>query len=156
MTRQHHYKVTIKWTGNKGKGTTDYRSFGREHTISINEKPDILGSSDPAFLGDKTKHNPEDLLVSSLSTCHMLWYLHLCSEAGVVVTEYSDNATGIMVNEYSGSGHFTEVILNPIVVVTEQSMIEKANELHKKVNEFCFVANSVNFPVRHQPTAVTK
>ena len=156
MTRQHHYKVTIKWTGNKGKGTKDYRSFGREHTISINEKPDILGSSDPAFLGDKTKHNPEDLLVSSLSTCHMLWYLHLCSEAGVVVTEYSDNATGIMVNEHNGSGHFTEVILNPIVVVTEQSMIEKANELHKKANEFCFVANSVNFPVRHQPTAITK
>ena len=102
MTRQHHYKVTIKWTGNKGKGTKDYRSFGREHTISINEKPDILGSSDPAFLGDKTKHNPEDLLVSSLSTCHMLWYLHLCSETGVVVTEYSDNATGIMVNEHNG------------------------------------------------------
>lgn len=156
MTRQHDYKATIKWTGNKGKGTTGYRFFGREHTISIDEKPDILGSSDPAFLGDKTKHNPEDLLVSSLSTCHMLWYLHLCSEAGVVVTEYSDNATGIMVDEYNGSGHFTVVTLNPIVVVTEQSMIEKANELHKKANEFCFIANSVNFPVRHQPIARTK
>lgn len=156
MAKQHHYEATITWTGNKGKGTTHYHAFGREYAISIDHKPDILGSSDPAFLGDKTRHNPEDLFVSSLSTCHMLWYLHLCSEAGVIVTEYSDKATGIMVEENNGSGRFTEVTLNPIVVVTEQVMIDKANELHKKANEFCFLANSVNFPVQHQATARIK
>lgn len=156
MSRNHQYKATVTWTGNKGEGTSNYRSFGREHTISIGEKPDILGSSDPAFLGDTTRHNPEDLLVSSIASCHMLWYLHLCAEAGVVVTEYSDQATGIMVEEKNGSGHFTEVTLHPLVVVTEQSMIEQANMLHKKANEMCFIANSVNFPVKHQPTAKTK
>lgn len=156
MATQHHYNATIQWTGNKGEGTANYRVFDRDHTISIDNKADIWGSSDPAFRGDKTKHNPEDLLVASLSACHMLWYLHLCTEAGIIVTDYTDNATGTMTETPNGSGHFTEVILNPIVTITQQSMIEKANDLHKKANEFCFIANSVNFPVRHNPTAKTK
>lgn len=155
MAGQHHYKATIKWTGNKGAGTTSYRAYEREHTISIDNKPDISGSSDPAFRGDKTRHNPEDLLVSSLSACHMLWYLHLCADNGVVVVDYSDNATGTMQETEDGGGHFTEVTLNPVVTVTDKSMIDKANELHKKANELCFIANSVNFPVRHQPTTIT-
>jgi len=156
MARQHHYKATIKWTGNKGEGTANYRSYEREHTISINNKLDILGSSDPAFRGDPSKHNPEDLLVSSLSSCHMLWYLHLCTESEVIVTEYIDNATGIMIETPNGGGHFIEVTLNPLVVVAEESMIDKANELHKKANELCFIANSVNFPINHKPSAITK
>lgn len=153
MSRQHHYKATIKWTGNNGKGTDNYKNYERSHLIVIENKPEILGSSDPAFRGDKTKHNPEDLLVSSLSSCHMLWYLHLCSEAGVIVTDYIDNSTGIMVETSNGGGKFTEVTLNPIVMVSEPHMIDKANELHKKANELCFIANSVNFPVKHNPTA---
>jgi organic hydroperoxide reductase OsmC/OhrA len=155
MKGQHLYKATIKWTGNKGEGTANYKAYEREHIVSIENKADIIGSSDPAFRGDKTKHNPEELLVSSLSACHMLWYLHLCSEAGIIVTDYLDNATGIMTETSNGSGHFTEVTLNPTVTVADQSMISKANELHKKANELCFIANSVNFPVRHQPTAIT-
>lgn len=153
MQGQHHYNATIKWTGNKGTGTDNYRNYERSHIISIDNKSEILGSSDPAFRGDKTKHNPEDLLVSSLSGCHMLVYLHLCSVAGVIVTDYIDNATGIMIETSNGGGQFTEVTLNPIVTVTEQRMVDKANELHKKANELCFIANSVNFPVRHNPTA---
>jgi organic hydroperoxide reductase OsmC/OhrA len=152
MLGHHLYKATIKWTGNKGTGTDNYRNYERSYQIISENKSDILGSSDPAFRGDKTKHNPEDLLVSSLSACHMLWYLHLCSEAGVIVIDYTDNATGIMVETSNGGGKFTEVTLNPIVIVTENSMIDKANELHIKANELCFIANSVNFPVRHNPT----
>ena len=155
MKGQHHYKATIKWTGNKGEGTANYKAYEREHIVSIENKADIIGSSDPAFRGDKTKHNPEEFLVASLSACHMLWYLHLCSEAGIIVTGYSDNATGIMTETANGSGHFTEVTLNPTVTVADQSMIDKANELHKKANELCFIANSVNFPIRHHPTAIT-
>lgn len=156
MKKPHHYSATIKWTGNKGTGTDNYRNYERSHQIIIENKLVILGSSDPAYRGDKTKHNPEDLLVSSLSACHMLWYLHLCSEAGLIVLDYTDNATGVMIETSNGGGQFTEVILNPIVIVTENSMVEKANELHKKANELCFIANSVNFPVRHNPTAMTK
>jgi organic hydroperoxide reductase OsmC/OhrA len=156
MQGQHYYNATIKWTGNKGTGTDNYKNYDRSHQIIIENKLDILGSSDPAFRGDKTKHNPEELLVSSLSACHMLWYLHLCSEAGLIVLDYTDNATGVMVETSNGGGQFTEVILNPIVIVTENSMVDKANELHKKANELCFIANSVNFPVRHNPTAMTK
>jgi organic hydroperoxide reductase OsmC/OhrA len=154
MNGQHHYKTTIRWTGNKGTGTDNYRNYERSHQITIENKSDILGSSDPAFRGDRTKHNPEDLLVSSLSACHMLWYLHLCSEAGVIVVDYIDNATGIMHETSNGGGHFTEVTLNPIVTVTECTMIEKANELHKKANELCFIANSVNFPIHHKPKTI--
>lgn len=156
MNGQHHYKASIKWTGNKGTGTDNYRNYERSYQIVIENKVDISGSSDPAFRGDKTKHNPEDLLVSSLSSCHMLWYLHLCSEAGVIVTDYIDNATGIMIETSNGGGQFKEVTLNPIVTVTELQMVDKANELHKKANELCFIANSVNFPVFHRPTTKTK
>ncbi len=156
MQGQHHYKATIRWTGNKGTGTENYRSYDRSHQIIIENKSDILGSSDPAFRGDKTKHNPEELLVASLSACHMLWYLHLCSEAGLIVLDYTDMATGVMVDTSDGGGRFAEVILNPIVIVSEKAMVDKANELHKKANELCFIANSVNFPVRHNPTALTK
>lgn len=156
MRKQHHYNTTIKWTGNKGQGTNNYRSYERSHTITIDGKQDISASSDPVFRGDKTKHNPEDLLLSSLSACHMLWYLHLCSEAGVIVTDYADNAMGTMTETANGGGHFTEVTLHPTVTVKEPSMIDKANELHKKANELCFIANSVNFPVHHQPTCIVK
>lgn len=151
MNGQHTYNVIVKWTGNTGTGTTGYKAYERNHTIIIADKADILGSSDPAFRGDKTRHNPEDMLVSSLSSCHMLWYLHLCAEAGVVVVDYTDRATGLMVETATGGGHFKEVTLHPEVTVTEVSMIDKANELHQKAHELCFIANSVNFPVRHQP-----
>jgi organic hydroperoxide reductase OsmC/OhrA len=152
MNKEHHYEVTIKWTGNKDTGTDNYRNYERSHEIKVENKALILASSDPAFRGDKTKHNPEDLLVSSLSSCHMLWYLHLCSEAGVSVIDYSDNATGILIETSNNGGHFSEVTLNPIVTVTDKTMIEKAIELHKKANKLCFIANSVNFPVHHNPT----
>ncbi|MEH0152921.1 OsmC family protein [Limibacter armeniacum] len=154
MNREHKYSSNIQWTGNKGEGTLNYSAFERSYTISTENKPDILGSSDPSFKGDNTKYNPEELLLTSIAACHMLWYLHLCSEAGVVVVNYVDHPTGTMVETIGGSGHFSEVILNPIVKVSKYSMIEKANELHKKANELCFIANSVNFKVAHQPTCI--
>ncbi|WP_345990376.1 OsmC family protein [Chryseobacterium sp. Chry.R1] len=156
MNKEHHYSTSIEWTGNKGTGTSGYRNYGRSYTISIENKVTIDGSSDPAFRGDKTKHNPEELFLASLSSCHMLWYLHFCSEAGVILTEYTDKATGIMAETANGSGHFTEVTLHPEIIVTDKSMIEKAVELHQKANEFCFIANSVNFKVKHSPTVQVK
>ena len=150
----HHYKTTITWTGNKGSGTSDYRAYERSHTIEVDNKTPIAGSSDPAFRGDKTKHNPEDLFVASLSACHMLFYLHLCATEGVIVTAYIDNAVGTMVETTDGGGHFTEVRLNPLVTVSEALMIAKANELHHKAHELCFIARSCNFPVTHFPTCV--
>jgi organic hydroperoxide reductase OsmC/OhrA len=148
----HHYKTTLSWTGNTGSGTSDYQSYGRNHIISVDQKNDISGSSDPGFRGDKTKHNPEELLVASLSACHMLWYLHLCSINGVVVTAYTDQANGKMKETDNGGGHFTEVTLHPTVTVNDETMIDKATKLHQKANELCFIANSVNFPVHHKPT----
>ncbi|KPE50269.1 OsmC family protein [Chryseobacterium indologenes] len=156
MNREHHYKATIHWTGNKGTGTDNYRNYERSHTIEIENKSPIEGSSDPAFRGDKTKHNPEELFLSSLSSCHMLWYLHFCAEDGIIVTDYTDEATGIMTETPDGSGHFTSVTLHPTVTVAEESMIERAKELHHKANQFCFIANSVNFPVQHIPVVLIK
>ncbi|SMC82064.1 OsmC family protein [Chryseobacterium sp. YR221] len=156
MNKEHHYKTIIQWTGNKGTGTSGYRDYERSHTISAENKPDIEGSSDPSFRGDKKKYNPEEIFLSSLSSCHMLWYLHFCSEAGVIVIDYTDQATGIMAETSNGSGHFTEVTLYPTVIVAEESMIEKAAQLHHKANEYCFIANSVNFPVKHIPTTLIK
>lgn len=154
--KKHHYTTTIQWTGNKGSGTSGYRDYERSHLISVENKIDIEGSSDPAFRGDQTKHNPEEMFLSSISSCHMLWYLHFCSEAGIVVIDYIDKATGIMEETSNGSGHFTEVTLHPTVMVSEEYMVEKAKELHHKANEFCFIANSVNFAVKHIPTMLVK
>jgi organic hydroperoxide reductase OsmC/OhrA len=156
MSKQHNYNLTVKWTGNTGTGTLNYAAFERSHSIIVENKIDILGSSDPAFRGDKTKHNPEDLLLASISSCHMLWYLHLCATAGIIVTDYIDNATGTMIETLNGGGKFIEVKLNPTVTITDILLLEKANELHKKANELCFVANSLNFPVHHKPTCVIK
>ncbi|MGZ3752240.1 MAG: OsmC family protein [Mucilaginibacter sp.] len=156
MDKSHHYNLTIKWTGNRGTGTSNYRAYERSHSIKAEHKAEIEASSDPSFRGDKTRYNPEELLVASLSSCHMLWYLHVCSEAGVIVTDYVDHATGKMAETANGSGYFEEVTLNPAVTVLETSMIAKANELHHKANEFCFIANSVNFPVNHNPTCIVE
>lgn len=154
MKKQHTYNAAIKWTGNKGQGTRDYLSYERNYTVVIDGKQDILCSSDPAFQGDKTKHNPEELFLASIASCHMLWYLHLCSDAGVVVIHYSDNVTGTLQEAEDGSGYFTEVILYPDVTVSDKAMIDTANNLHKKANELCFIANSCNFPIHHQPTCI--
>lgn len=150
--KQHSYQTTLTWTGNKGTGTSDYRAYERSHTLVATAKPEILGSSDPAFRGDKSKYNPEELLVASLSACHMLQYLHLCAVAGVVVVAYEDDASGAMEETADGGGHFTEVILHPHVTVADPGMVQKANELHHQASKLCFIASSCNFPVRHQPT----
>lgn len=152
MTKEHQYKAKVEWTGNSGQGTSGYKSYERSHIISVENKPDIPASSDPAFRGDSTRYNPEELLVASLASCHMLWYLHLCAEAGVVVVAYSDRATGTMIETNDGGGRFKEVILNPVVTVKDEKMIEKASGLHTRANELCFIANSVSFPVHHHPT----
>ena len=149
MHPNHNYKLTLKWTGNKGTGTSGYRAYDRNHEILIEGKTTLLGSADPTFHGDKTVHNPEDLLLASLSACHMMSYLHVCVKAGIVVTNYIDNATGIMVVNNDGSGRFIEVTLNPVVTITDESQLAKANELHTEANKLCFIANSVNFPVKH-------
>jgi organic hydroperoxide reductase OsmC/OhrA len=150
--KNHQYKATITWTGNLGQGTSTYRAYQRSHTINVEGKPEILGSSDPAFRGDPARYNPEELLLASVSTCHMLSYLHLCAVAGVVVVNYVDAATGVMEESSDGSGRFTEVTLYPTVMVINTSMIDKANELHHAANKLCFIANSCNFPILHQPS----
>ena len=148
MAKGHHYSLTMEWTGNIGEGTRDYKSYDRSYQIKSEFKPDIAGSSDPAFRGDKTKYNPEELLLASLSSCHMLWFLHLCSESDIIVLEYRDQPSGVMTEDLQG-GKFSKVTLNPIVKVKLASMIDKAKHLHNKAHELCYIANSVNFPVLH-------
>ncbi|WP_369431962.1 OsmC family protein [Glycomyces amatae] len=149
--REHHYDVTVRWTGDTGKGTARYLEYGRDHDITAPGKPLIKGSADPAFLGQSERWNPEDLLVASLAECHMLTYLALCARERIVVTAYEDRATGTMTEEGGASGRFTEVVLAPVVVVTDAAKAERAAELHHDANKTCFIANSVNFPVRHEP-----
>ncbi|MBF8189847.1 OsmC family protein [Nonomuraea sp. K274] len=151
MARQHTYPVVVTWTGDKGTGTSGYRDYGRDHDLSADGPPPIAGSSDPAFRGDPSRWNPEQLVVGALSQCHMLSYLHKCAMAGVVVTAYADHATGTMTETRDG-GHFTEVILRPTVTVRSPEMAEAALKLHADAHDACFVATSVNFPVRHEPT----
>lgn len=152
--KQHEYVVKVVWTGNKGSGTKSYRGYERSHDISADGKSTIVGSSDPAFRGDSGRWNPEDLLVASLSACHQLWYLTLCSQAGIVVTAYEDAAEGSMVEEVDGAGQFTSVVLRPRVTISAASDEVTAIELHREAHRMCFIARSVNFPVTNSPTII--
>lgn len=145
--KTHAYRTTLYWNAHDGEGTTNYRSYRRDFTISSGDKSHIHGSSDPAFRGDASRYNPEELLVASLSSCHMLWYLHLCATNGIVVTEYRDDASGEMRENGDGSGEFVKVVLRPDVTLREGSDEAKARELHHRAHELCFIARSVNFPV---------
>ena len=147
----HYYNIEVHWTGNEGTGTSGYRKYGRNHIVKVNGKEDILLSADPAFRGDSKCYNPEELLLTSLASCHMLWYLHFCAVEGVVVIGYVDSTTGKMIEEKSGKGKFESVTLQPSVVVQHDEMIDKAIALHQKAHEYCFIANSVNFKLTCDP-----
>ena len=155
MARTHTYETVLTWTGNQGSGTSGYREYSRDHVVTADGRPTLDGSSDPAFHGAPDRWNPEQLLVVALSQCHMLWYLSLCAKAGVVVTTYVDPATGTMA-ESGGTGQFTEVVLRPRITVTEPAMVETATRLHADAHRACFIANSVNFPIRHEPTVAVE
>ncbi len=150
MAPEHRYVATVLWTGNEGVGTKDYHAYRRDHVIRVEGKPDILGTSGLAQGSDPTHYNPDELLVASLSSCHMLWYLHLASEAGVVVVAYEDRAEGTMVIERNGGGRFTSAVLHPHVRIVAGE-VERARALHEEAHRRCFVANSVNFPVEVAP-----
>ncbi len=149
--KNHSYSTRTEWNGNLGVGTTDYRAYSRDHVLSAAGRPDLLGSSDPAFRGDATRWNPEDLLVASLSSCHMLWYLHLCAQAKITVLAYRDDAMATMAEDEGGGGRFTEAVLRPVVTIAAGCDAERATALHGEAHRFCFIANSVNFPVTIEP-----
>jgi organic hydroperoxide reductase OsmC/OhrA len=153
--KNHRYETRVAWTGNLGQGTSGYRSYLRNHEVSAAGKPVVLASSDPAFRGDPARYNPEELLVASLSACHMLSYLHLCAVNGVVVVAYADDAFGLMEETADGGGLFTEVTLRPAVTISADSDAGKAMSLHEDAHRLCFIANSVKFPVRHEPRIMT-
>lgn len=146
----HRYPAHLVWEGNRGEGTADYATYGREHVVRIAGKPDLAASADPAFRGDPERHNPEDLLVAALSSCHMLSYLALCARTRIVVTAYEDRAEGTMREDGRGGGRFVEVVLRPVVTIANEGQRAKAEALHARARELCFIASSCNFPVRHE------
>jgi organic hydroperoxide reductase OsmC/OhrA len=154
--REHRYVVSVSWTGNRGSGTSGYRDYARDCEIVADGKPTIPASADPAFRGDRSRWNPEELLVASLSACHKLSYLHLAAAAGIVVTAYTDRAEGAMEITPAGAGRFKSVVLHPAVTVKAGSDIERARALHERAHEMCFIANSVNFPVECEPEIRTE
>ncbi len=151
----HRYTATITWTGNSGQGTTKRGDHSRDHEIAVKGKPGIAGSSDPGFRGDSARHNPEDLLVASLSACHMLWYLSLCGKADIAVMDYIDRAEGTMIEDATGGGRFASVVLKPEITLAPGADQNGADALHHEAHEKCFVSQSVNFPVTVEATYQT-
>jgi organic hydroperoxide reductase OsmC/OhrA len=147
MMKHHNYDVRIEWTGNDGEGTKTYKGYRRDHTITVEGKPPIQASSDPSFRGDRSRYNPEELLVASLSSCHMLWYLHLCAIKHVTVLEYRDAASGVLEESGDGSGEFVRVVLRPAVKISAGDDRALASALHHEAHRLCFIARSVKFPV---------
>ncbi len=150
MSREHAYRATLTWEGNLGDGTSTYQGYGRRWKVSIPGKPDLVGSADPAYQGEPERHNPEDLLLASLSACHMLTYLALCARARISVVSYVDEASGVMQTTPDGGGRFVSVTLRPRVGITDPSQVALAEQLHAKAHELCFIAASVSFPVGHE------
>jgi organic hydroperoxide reductase OsmC/OhrA len=151
MPKTHHYEVTVTWTGDTGSGTSSYRAYERAHDVEAAGKPPIAGSADPSFRGDPARWNPEELLVASLSQCHMLSFLSLCALEGIAVTGYVDRPRGTMIETPGGGGRFEEVVLRPEVALADPARAGEAARLHARAHEVCFIAASVNFPVRHEP-----
>ncbi len=150
MTKDHHYQIKTEWTGNRGSGTLDYRAYSRDHLVSAPGKTEaIKASSDPSFRGDKKRYNPEELFLAALSSCHMLWYLHLASASGITVLEYIDQAEGTMSEDEDGGGRFTTVTLRPHIVIAQAASIEAARQLHHAAGEKCFIANSVTVKISY-------
>lgn len=154
MNGVHQYAVQLAWTGNRGTGTSHYRAYGREHTISAAGKHTIAGSADPTFHGNADRWNPEELLLSALSQCHMLSYLHVATRHGVTVVAYTDDAVGTMEQTTDGGGHFTSATLRPRVTISDATQLELAESLHAEASRQCFIAASVNFPVGHEYVTV--
>ncbi len=152
----HTYSVKVDWTGAGEAGTSSYTSYDRDHVVYLGDKPPLPGSADPSFRGDADRYSPEELFVASLSQCHMLWFLHRAAIAGVVVTGYHDRATGTMRVETAGAGQFTEVTLHPQVTVRDEVSDEQIADLHQQAHDHCFIARSVNFPVRHLPLTTAR
>ena len=152
MAREHTYSVELDWTGNAGSGTSSYSAYSRDHELRAAGKPPIPGSADPGFRGDPARWNPEELLVASLAACHQLWYLHLCAIAGIVVESYSDRASSVMVEEDAGAGQFAGVTLRPHARLAPGADEQEARRLHQEAARRCFIARSVSFPVRHEPS----
>ena len=151
MARTHAYRVRLDWTGNQGRGTASPGSYSRAHVIRAPGKPPIAGSSDPAFRGDTTCWNPEELLLASLSACHQLWYLGLCAGSGIVVTAHGDEPEGTMSEEADGGGRFTAVVLRPRVTLAPGSDAGAAEAPHRTAHARCLIARSVNFAVSCEP-----
>ncbi|MGH8860240.1 MAG: OsmC family protein [Jatrophihabitantaceae bacterium] len=150
MPKQHRYAVTVEWTGNRGDGTASYRSYDREHEITAEHTAPILASADPAFRGNPSRWNPEQLLLAAASQCHLLAYLHQAATNGVVVSAYVDHPSAVMTEDGADGGRFTEITLYPLVTVTDASMVDTAQGLHEAAGRTCFIANSLNLPVRHE------
>ncbi|HET6488060.1 MAG TPA: OsmC family protein [Spirochaetia bacterium] len=154
MSHPHTYQAALTWEGNLGQGTSTYQAYSRLWRVRFTGKPDLLGSADPTYRGETDKHNPEDLLVASLSSCHMLTWLALCARNKITVVSYVDNATGVMETTPDGGGRFVSVTLNPKAEITDGAQKELAERLHQKAHELCFIAASVNFPVHHAAEVV--
>ncbi len=149
--KQHIYRVSVEWIGNRGSGTSTHAGYSRDHIIEAGLKPRIEGSSDPAFRGDPARWNPEELLLASISACHELWYLGLCAQAGISVLTYCDAAEATMVEERGGAGRFVHAVLRPRITLAPGGDIERARRLHHDAHAQCFIANSVNFPIDCEP-----
>ncbi|SEC06067.1 Organic hydroperoxide reductase OsmC/OhrA [Paramicrobacterium humi] len=152
MLGRHSYRVGIEWTGNRGSGTSGYRDYGRQLVVRADGKHDIAASADRTFHGDADRWNPEEMLLTALAQCHMLSYLHAAVRGGVLVTAYTDEPTGTLQEDGKGGGAFTEVVLRPVVTIADASMTDAAEAAHELAHRLCFIANSVNFPVRVEPS----
>lgn len=146
MTKTHDYETTIRWTGNRGQGTKTYQGYDRKWDLSGEGKPIVSCSNDPLLGGDRTKYNPEDLLLAAVASCHMLWYLHLASNLGIVVESYEDNPVAKGEMEPSGKGRFVSCTLRPVIAISAGDLNE-AHAVHGRIHEFCFIARSVAFPI---------
>ena len=151
MSTAHDFEAIIRWTGNRGAGTRSYRGYERTWRIETAGKVPVECSNDPRLGGDPARHNPEDLLVASLSSCHMLWYLHLASNAGIAVQSYRDQPVGHGESTPDGAGRFVAATLRPIIEVPRGTDLQRAEAIHHDIHRVCFIARSVNFPVHVEP-----
>lgn len=143
----HHYAATCTWSGSTAVG---YDNYDRTHAATAGPNAVSL-SSDPAFLGDPARLNPEQLLVLAASSCQLLSFLAVAARARLDVRSYRDEAAATM-PEDDVPIRLAEIVLRPHIVLAPGPSEDRVRHLVEVAHRECFIANSLSAPVRVEPT----
>jgi organic hydroperoxide reductase OsmC/OhrA len=154
MAEEHVFETRLEYPADKAQKLPPDPDFSRDNRLIVEGHPEMPGALPAALGGHNRGYSPEDLMILSLSECHCLTYLRLAQKNRLAIRRYEDRATGRLGKNAAGMTQLLEVVLRPRVTVARGTDLAAARTLHERAHHHCFMANSVNFPVLHEPEIV--